>query len=115
MLVMRLEFWTGSRLTTGWLDPDDFTVKLYLGSPGKDDRRVPRSIYSLAHILDWILSGTLLESGTEIKVWILSGLWSVSGLLVMEVEGKVQQGRMSVLALEELSLQTSGFQVQPKK
>ena len=30
--------------------------KLYLGSPGKDDivryRRVPRSMYSLAHILD---------------------------------------------------------------
>ena len=89
MLVMRLEFWTGSRLTTGWLDPDDFTVKLYLGSPGKDERRVPRSIYSLAHILDWILSGTLLESGTEIKVWILSGLWSVSVPLVMEVEVKV--------------------------
>ena len=39
----------------------------------------------------------------------------VCGLLVMEVEGKVQQGRMSVLALEGLSLQTSGFQVQLKK
>ena len=49
-------------------------------------------------------------------VWILLGLWSVSGLLVMvEVEGKVQRGRMSVLALEGLSLQTPGVQVQPKK
>ena len=89
MLVMLLESWTSSTLTTGWLDPEDFTVKLYLGLPVKDNRRVAISIYSLAHILDWILSGTLLESGTEIKVWILSGLWSVSGLLVMEVEVKV--------------------------
>ena len=43
-------------------------------------------MYSLAQILDWMLSVTLLESGTEIKVWILSGLWSVSGPPEMEVK-----------------------------
>ena len=46
IVCIRLVFWTGSRLTTGWFDVADvLTVKLYLGSPGIEAQRIPTLSY----------------------------------------------------------------------
>ena len=62
-------FCTGSGLTVGVEDPGKFfIVKLYLGSPGNVAKRLPKSTYSFAQILDCSFSDTLLAKGTEINL-----------------------------------------------
>ena len=59
---MRLVFCTGSRLTVGVEDPGKFfIVKLYLGSPGNVAKRLPKSTYSFAQILDYTYIHTYIR------------------------------------------------------